>query len=474
MPSLSVFGAQWGDEGKGKIIDLLSEDADCVVRYQGGANAGHTVVVGGEKYVLHLIPSGILHPDKVNVIGNGVAVDPFKLLEEVAELSRRNVAVDGRNLRLSAQAHVIFEHHRLIDQLSERWRGEGRIGTTGRGIGPCYADKAARTGLRVADLLDPERCRVRLRAALAEKNALIERVHGETPLDLAAQLDRYTSLGASLRPFVGDTGAEVRAAYRAGRRILFEGAQGAMLDIDAGTYPFVTSSSTGTNGIASGASFPSRHIDRAVGIAKAYCTRVGEGPFPSELSNAIGNRIREAGHEYGATTGRPRRCGWLDAVAVRYALELSGADAWIMTNLDVLTGFDEIGVAVRYRIDGREVRDWPADLSSIEDIESVHEMHPAWTEDITAVRRFEDLPRRAREYVERVEREVGVPIAMLSVGPERSQVIPRASFAALLSARAAGAEQHVAHAPHGESGRPESGRGGAGAGTTLRGGSKRT
>jgi adenylosuccinate synthase len=429
MPSVSVFGAQWGDEGKGKIIDLLSEDADFVVRYQGGANAGHTVVVGGEKYVLHLIPSGILHPGKVNVIGNGVAVDPFKFLEEISELSRRGVAVDGRNLRLSAQAHVIFEHHRLIDQLSERWRGEGRIGTTGRGIGPCYADKAARTGLRVCDLLDPEHCSTRLRAALAEKNALIQRVHGEEPLDLAAQLDRYTGLAESLRPYVGDTGAEVRAAYRAGRRVLFEGAQGAMLDIDSGTYPFVTSSNTGAGGIPAGASFPPRHIDRAIGIAKAYCTRVGEGPFPSEQANPIGDKIREAGHEYGATTGRPRRCGWLDAVALRYALELSGADGWIMTNLDVLTGFASIGVAVGYRMDGRVLRHWPADLPTIESVESVYESHPSWTEDITGVRRFEDLPRAARDYVEKVEREVGVPIVMLSVGPERSQVIPRGSKA---------------------------------------------
>jgi len=425
MPSLSVFGAQWGDEGKGKIIDFFSENADYVVRYQGGANAGHTVVVGGEKYVLHLIPSGILHPGKVNVIGNGVAVDPFKFLEEIDELRRRGVAVDGRNLRLSAQAHVIFEHHRLIDQLSERWRGEGRIGTTGRGIGPCYADKAARTGLRVADLLDPERYRTRLRAALAEKNALIQRVHGEAPLDLSAELERCGALAGKLRPFAGDTGAEVRQAYRSGKRILFEGAQGAMLDIDSGTYPFVTSSNTGANGIPSGASFPPRDIDRAIGIAKAYCTRVGEGPFPSEQANAIGNRIREAGHEYGATTGRPRRCGWFDAVAVRYALELSGADGWIMTNLDVLTGFGSIEVAVGYRIDGRETRSWPADLASIERVEPLYESHASWTEDITGVRSFDDLPRAARDYVERVEREVGAPILMLSVGPERSQVIPR-------------------------------------------------
>jgi adenylosuccinate synthase len=425
MPSLSVFGAQWGDEGKGKLIDLLSRDADVVVRYQGGANAGHTVVVGTEKYVLHLIPSGILHPARVNVIGNGVAVDPFKFLEEVRGLQKRGVKVEPANLRLSANAHVIFEHHRLIDQLSERWRGEGRIGTTGRGIGPCYADKAARTGLRVVDLLEPEHCRSRLKAALAEKNALIQRVHNEQPLELEAQLDRYVSLAGELQPFVADTGAEVRAAYRAKKHILFEGAQGAMLDIDAGTYPFVTSSNTGSNGISAGASFPPRWIDRSIGIAKAYCTRVGEGPFPSELSNSIGDRIREAGNEYGATTGRPRRCGWFDAVAVRYALELSGADGWIVTNLDVLTGFKEIQAATRYKVRGRETRDWPAASPSFDAIEPEYAVHPGWTEDITRTRKFEDLPRNARAYVEWLEREVGVPIVMLSVGPEREQVISR-------------------------------------------------
>jgi adenylosuccinate synthase len=425
MPSLSVFGAQWGDEGKGKLIDLLAQDADYVVRYQGGANAGHTVVVGGEKYVLHLVPSGILHPGKVNVIGNGVAVDPVKLLEEIEGLRARGVAVDGKNLRLSAGAHVIFEHHRLIDQCAERWRGEGRIGTTGRGIGPCYADKAARTGLRVCDLLDPSSRRARLRAALAEKNALLVQVHKEKPLDLEGQLDRYTSLAERLRPLVGDTGREVRAAYREGKRILFEGAQGALLDIDAGTYPFVTSSNTGPDGISAGAAFPPRQLDRILGIAKAYCTRVGEGPFPSEQKNAIGARIREAGHEYGATTGRPRRCGWFDAVAVRYALDIAGADGWIVTNLDVLTGFDEVRAAVRYRIDGAESRDWPGEASSVEHVEPIYASKPGWSEDLTGVRRYEDLPVAARGYVEWLEGEVGSPIRMISVGPDRSQVISR-------------------------------------------------
>lgn len=425
MPSLSVFGAQWGDEGKGKLIDLLAQDADYVVRYQGGANAGHTVVVGGQKYVLHLVPSGILHPGKVNVIGGGVAVDPAKLLEEIEGLRGRGVPVDGTNLRLSANAHVIFEHHRLIDQCAERWRGEGRIGTTGRGIGPCYADKAARTGLRVCDLLEPELGRTRLRAALAEKNALLVQVHKEAPLDLESQLDRYSSLAESLRPHVGDTGKEIRTAYQRGRRILFEGAQGAMLDIDAGTYPFVTSSNTGPAGIAAGAGFPPRQLDRIVGIAKAYCTRVGEGPFPTEQKNTIGERIREAGQEYGATTGRPRRCGWFDAVSVRFALETAGADGWIMTNLDVLTGFEEIRAALRYRAEGKEFRDWPAEASSVERFEPVLASMPGWTEDITHVRRYEDLPAAARAYVEWLEREVGVPIWMISVGPDRAQVISR-------------------------------------------------
>jgi adenylosuccinate synthase len=307
--------------------------------------------------------------------------------------------------------------------LSERWRGDGRIGTTGRGIGPSYADKAARTGLRIVDLLDPDHCRVRLRAALAEKNALIERVHGETPLDLEAQVERYVALGAKLAPFVGDTGREVREAYKAGKRILFEGAQGAMLDIDAGTYPYVTSSNTGANGISAGALVPPRWINHVVGIVKAYCTRVGEGPFPSELKDAIGDRIRKQGNEYGSTTGRPRRCGWFDAVAVRYALEISGADELIVTNLDVLSGFDEICAAEAYELNGRRMLDWPAELASIEGVRPVFARHKGWSEDITAVRRFEDLPQAARDYIAWLERTCRAKVAMISVGPERDQII---------------------------------------------------
>jgi adenylosuccinate synthase len=425
MPATSVFGAQWGDEGKGKIIDLLARDADMVVRFQGGANAGHTVVVDGEKYVVHLIPSGILHPGKVNVIGGGLAVDPLKLLEEVEGLRARGVSIDGSNLRLSSRAHVIFEHHRRIDGASERWRGLGRIGTTGRGIGPCYADKAARTGLRVADLLEPERCRERLTAALAEKNALLQGVHGEEPLELEQQLETYTHLGDALRPFAGDPGREVRAAYDAGKTVLFEGAQGLMLDIDAGTYPFVTSSNTGAGAVASGAGFPPNRLDEVIGIAKAYSTRVGEGPFPSEDPGAVGDRLREQGNEYGATTGRPRRCGWLDLVGLRYSLQINGATGWIMTNLDVLTGFDTIPVATAYRRGNRRFDEFPAELPSLDGIGVELEERPGWSEDITAARSFDDLPENARAYVEWVEEQSGVPIVMLSVGPERGQVIPR-------------------------------------------------
>ncbi len=320
MSTPSVFGAQWGDEGKGKIIDLLAREADVVVRYQGGANAGHTVVIGEEKYVLHLLPSGILHEGKVNIMGNGLAIDPVVLLQEIDELVARGHSIGPDRLRLSAGAHAILEVHKRIDIAAERWRGSGRIGTTGRGIGPAYADKASRTGLRLADLIDQDRLRQRLEAFLAEKNALLQRVHNSEPFDLDEIQAQYSEVGKRIAPFVCDTGREIRRMWREGKEILFEGAQGAMLDIDHGTYPYVTSSNTGVAGIAAGAGFPPNGIDCAYGVAKAYCTRVGEGPFPSELHGREAERIRKLGNEYGATTGRPRRCGWFDAAAVRYAL----------------------------------------------------------------------------------------------------------------------------------------------------------
>lgn len=427
MPTRSIFGAQWGDEGKGKIIDLLAREADYVVRYQGGPNAGHTVVVNGNKFILRLVPSGILHPGKVNVIGNGVAVDPLSLFGEVEELTERGVKVDPRCLRVSAGAHVIFEHHKKIDALSERWRGAGRIGTTGRGIGPCYADKAARTGLRVADLLEPVRLRARLTAVLVEKNALIESVHREAPFDLEQSLAQYSQVAQRLAPFVADTGAEVRHAWKQGKSILFEGAQGAMLDIDHGTYPYVTSSNTGTAGIGTGAGFPPTRVERVLGVAKAYCTRVGEGPFPSEDKEKDGDTIREVGREFGSVTGRPRRCGWLDLVALRYALDLNGATGLVLTNLDVLSAFEQIPVCVAYDVPGQKgpVSEYPAHLPEIDGVRPRYERMPGWRVDIGAARRYGDLPKAARDYVEWVEEKIGVPIELLSVGPERDAVIPR-------------------------------------------------
>jgi len=425
MPSTSVFGAQWGDEGKGKIIDLLSRDADLVVRYQGGANAGHTVIVEGEKYILSLIPSGILHEGTVNVIGNGVALDPKRFLEEIDGLRARGIAVTPETLRVSAGAHIIFEHHKHMDRFAERFRGDGRIGTTGRGIGPCYADKAARTGLRVCEWIDPDLRRARLRAALAEKNSWIQTVHGEEQLDLEAQVDEARQLADRLMPFVTDTGRELREAAKSGKRILFEGAQGVMLDIDAGTYPFVTSSNTGTAGLASGASFPPNKVESSWGIAKAYCTRVGEGPFPTELHGERGDALRVAGGEFGAVTGRPRRCGWIDLVALRYALEINGADAWIMTKLDVLNGFDKLQVGVAYTRGSERWTTYPSHLPSLEDVTVEYETLPGWNEDLTRVQSFKELPETTRSYVQHVEQLVGVPVRLLSIGPERDQVLSR-------------------------------------------------
>ena len=425
MPSLSVFGAQWGDEGKGKIIDRLAREADMIVRYQGGANAGHTVVVDGDKHVLHLVPSGILHTGKVNVIAGGVAVDPLVLLEELDELAARGIEVTPDRLLLSSSAHVIFGFHRKIDGLAERWRGDGRIGTTGRGIGPAYADKAARTGIRIVDLVDGDRFRTRLASSLLEKNALIERVHGEEPFHIDEVYERYVEVGRRLAPFAVDTGAAIRKAYSSGRQVLFEGAQGTMLDIDHGTYPYVTSSNTGVAGIGAGAGFPPNRIDDAYGIAKAYCTRVGEGPFPSEDHGEEGEKLRAEGNEYGATTGRPRRCGWFDAVAVRYALDLNGATGLVVTNLDVLSAFEEVKVVTGYRLDGETIDEYPAARAEWGDLDVVKETRPGWNTDISNMRVYEDLPGATRDYVERLEELCGIPIVMLSVGPDREQVIPR-------------------------------------------------
>ena len=425
MPALSVFGAQWGDEGKGKIIDRMAKGADIVVRYQGGANAGHTVVVGDESYVLHLVPSGVLHGQALNVIAAGCAVDPLALLGELDGLAERGHQVGPERLCLSAGAHVIFDYHKSLDHASERGARTTKIGTTGRGIGPCYADKAARSGLRMADLVDAERCAERLGAIIEAKNAHLQKLHGEAAHEPGEMIERYVAAGQRLDPYVGDAEHLLRQRHREGAQLLFEGAQGALLDLDLGTYPFVTSSNTGVAGIPGGAGFPPQWIGRSVGIAKAYTTRVGEGPFPSELHDATGERIRAAGHEYGATTGRPRRCGWLDAVALRYALEINGATAWILTNLDVLTGFEQLSVATSYSSPQGSHEHWPAHMADFEQLAPNYETHPGWVEDICGVRHYGDLPASCRAYVERLEELVGVPIELISVGPERDQVIPR-------------------------------------------------
>lgn len=424
MPATAVIGLQWGDEGKGKVIDCLAAEADLVVRYAGGNNAGHTVYVDGEKFVLHLIPGGILHQGKRNLIGRGVVLNLEALLEEIDGLVARGIPVEER-LLLDGRAHLIFPYHTRLDGLTETWRGAGRIGTTGRGIGPAYADKVARTGIRLADVLDPEHFQARLRAALAEKAAIMQKVYGVDPIDDADLFEHTRERVARLAPLIVDGGAHVRAAADRGERILFEGAQGVMLDLDGGTYPYVTSSWTGIAGIAGGSGFPPNRIDRALAVTKAYCTRVGEGPFPTELDDAVGQRLRDQGNEYGATTGRPRRCGWFDAVQARYACASNGLDGVFLTNLDVLSGFEQVGVGVGYRLPGGEtVRDYPGQMSSVAGVEPVVEMLEGWEEDITGAQSLDDLPPSCRAYVAFLEEQMGTPVVSISVGPGREQMFP--------------------------------------------------
>jgi len=420
--NLCVVGLQWGDEGKGKIVDGLTERFDIVVRYQGGSNAGHTVVVNGEKFVLHLVPSGILHPDKLCVIGNGVVVDPATLIAEVADLRGRGVHV-GENLAVSDRAHVVMPYHKLLDQLDDR--GERKIGTTGRGIGPCYVDKMSRTGIRMGELLDPDGFREHLRANIEQKNRVLRVLYGVEPLSFDRILEEYLGYADQLRGLIRDTVALLNRAFREGKRILFEGAQGALLDVDFGTYPYISCSNASTSGAATGTGLPPRAIGRVLGIMKAYCTRVGEGPFVTELDDSIGALLRERGREYGATTGRPRRCGWFDAVAVRHSAALCGADSIALTKLDVLTGLEEIRVAVAYRLDGKILDVLPSDCRLLARCEPVYRSFPGWKSDISRCDAFDDLPHEAQAYVRALEAEVGIPIATVSVAPERSAVIQR-------------------------------------------------
>ena len=422
-----VFGLLWGDEGKGKIVDDLAQDAQMVVRYCGGANAGHTVKIDGEKYSTHLLPVGVFRPGIMNLVGNGVVLDPEALFKEIDEFTGRGVAISPANLRISYKTHVVMPWHKMEDGARETRAASGKsIGTTRRGIGPCYADKMHRsTAIRVADMVDEKLLREKLVTILADRNKLFECVYQLPALDADAIFEEYRKYGQRIAPFVCDTSRLLIDAFKAGRKILFEGAHAVLLDIDHGTYPFVTSSSCSALGIYTGAGAPPQVCKNFVGIMKAYTTRVGGGPFPAEQDNAIGNYIRERGNEYGTTTRRPRRCGWFDAVAVRYSIELCGVTAVAMMLLDVLTGIDELKICVDYKQDGKILDGFRADMDSLAQVEPVYETMPGWKEDISGIRRFEDLPVAAQNYVKKLESLVGAPIRMVSVSPERNATIMR-------------------------------------------------
>jgi len=421
VPAVVVVGAQWGDEAKGKIVDLLAQKADVVVRYAGGSNAGHTVAVGDLLLKLHLIPSGILNPKTLCVISDGVVADPTVLVRELAYLRDHGVPTD--NLLISPNTHVVMPYHREIDRLQEERKGEGKIGTTMQGVGPAYEDKARRCGLRIGDLVDPPRLADALASVLPEKNLLIERLYGGQPFDLAAVREEYTEYGRILRPFTGDTALKVYEACKANRRVVFEGAQGTMLDIDYGTYPYVTSSHPIAGGACLGTGVGPKSIDTVIGVCKAYTTRVGAGVFPTEQENPIGERIRERGHEYGTTTGRPRRVGWLDVVGLRYAARVNGLDTLALTLLDVLSGFPEVRVCTGYRYRGDVLRELPTERAILDEVEPEYEVVPGWPEEITEAKRFEDLPHNAQRYVRRVEELIGVPVGLVGVGRRRDQTI---------------------------------------------------
>ena len=422
MPGLVIVGAQWGDEGKGKVTDLLAEQADLVVRFQGGNNAGHTIVRGDEVFKLHLIPSGILHPGTTCIIGNGVVIDPKILIDELEGLKRQGVSVG--NLRISANAHLIMPYHVYLDTAGEAQLGSLKIGTTRRGIGPCYADKASRLGIRVQDLLDEKILRKKIMAAMEPKRQML-RPHAKDPaLDLHAMTEEYVTYGHRLEPHIADCAKLCWDALDSNKEVLFEGAQGVLLDLDHGTYPFVTSSNPVAGAACIGAGVGPRDITDVWGITKAYSTRVGAGPFPTELDDEVGDHLRSVGHEVGTTTGRPRRCGWIDLVALKYAVRLNGMTGLVMTKLDVLSGLDEIRVAVRYRgSEGATFEQFPYHQSVLHHAAAEYDTLPGWREDIGDARSEQDLPDAAREYLRYIEEFVGVPIKLVGVGPARDQVI---------------------------------------------------
>jgi len=421
MPAIVIIGAQWGDEGKGKATDLLGSRIDYVVKFNGGNNAGHTVVVGNEKYALHLLPSGILSPGVIPVIANGVVIDIEVLFEELDALIARRV--DVSRLLVSANAHVITQYHRTLDKVTERFLGKRQIGTTGRGIGPAYADKINRVGIRIQDLFDENILRQKVEGALHQKNQLLVKLYNRRAITVDEIVDDLLAYAERLRPMVADTGLLLNQALDAGKIVLFEGGQATMLDVDHGTYPFVTSSSSTSGGAATGSGVGPNRIDRVIGIVKAYTTRVGSGPFPTELEDESGEWLRAKGFEFGTTTGRPRRTGWYDAPVARYTARINGVTDFVMTKLDVLTGLEKIPVCVAYEVDGVRVEEVPVSQSDFHHAVPIYEEFDGWTEDITGVRKFEDLPIKAQEYVLAIEAMSGSRISVLGVGPGRDEVV---------------------------------------------------
>jgi adenylosuccinate synthase len=423
MSTVVAVGAQWGDEGKGKIVDWLGPQANLVARFQGGNNAGHTLVVDGETTILHVVPSGILHDGSVNLIGPGVVVDPAILLGEIRALEARGILKDPSRLRVSGRAHVILAWHRNLDAARESQAGDAKIGTTGRGIGPAYEDKVARRGVRVADLRQPEALREKLDKIAEQKNFELTQMHSAEPVDVDALYQDCLEWGRALEPYIDHTGRILDRAMRAGKNVLFEGAQGTFLDIDHGTYPFVTSSNCVAGAVCTGSGVGPTKIDRVIGITKAYTTRVGAGPFPTELEDEVGEELRRAGAEFGATTGRPRRCGWLDAVLLREAVTVNGLTDLAINKLDILSGFDELKICVAYDIDGKVTEDFPMTLAEAERAKPIYETWPGWQEDLSGMASIEEFPENARRYIARIEALAETPAALLSVGPGREETI---------------------------------------------------
>ncbi|MET8158182.1 adenylosuccinate synthase [Sphaerisporangium sp. NPDC005289] len=421
MPAVVLVGAQWGDEGKGKATDLLGGEVDYVVRYQGGNNAGHTVVIGDQKYALHLLPTGVLSPEVVPVIGNGVVIDPGVLLAEIDGLKERGISCD--RLLISASAHLIMPHHKALDKVTERYLGKARIGTTGRGIGPAYGDKIARMGVRVQDLLDPGILGKKIEVALNEKNQVLTKVYNRRGIEPARVLEEYLGYAERLKPHIADTSLILNKALDEDKVVLLEGGQGNLLDIDHGTYPFVTSSSPTSGGACIGSGIPPTRLTRVIGILKAYTTRVGSGPFPTELTDDMGDWLRTTGGEYGVTTGRDRRCGWFDAIIARYATRINGVTDFFLTKLDVLSGLERIPVCVAYEVDGVRHDEIPMTQTDFHHATPVYEELPGWQEDITEAKTFEDLPKNAQNYVRTLEELSGAPISAIGVGPGRTQTL---------------------------------------------------